>query len=172
MNKPLSQCPYCKGCVISLVDSFEVVFNPDTQDQAPCEHLIWANGGCSQLERTRHGTSRVIGSTIIEWHHPGLAASGSSESLLPYMEMLVQLGKGWEFAPADLYEIQGISEQGSALDIQGKEYAAWEAAGWVVFAQRPGEFLTAILECLEKQSGIWKEAASQSMGVSLFDRLY
>jgi hypothetical protein len=161
MSKQLSQCPYCTGCVISLNDRFEVVFNPDTLAQAPCVHLIWAHGGCSQWERTAQGTSRVIGSTTIHWCHPDLAASVSSESLFPYMGMLAESGKGWEFAPAELFEIQGISEEGKALDPQGKEFTAWEADGWAVFACSPKHFLAAIHECQANQSGVWQKAAEQ-----------
>jgi hypothetical protein len=76
---------------------------------------------------------------------------------------LAQSGTGWEYAPAELIEIQGITEDGKAVDPQGKEYTAWEADGWVVFACPPGAFLSAILECQAKQSGIWKEAAGQQI---------
>jgi hypothetical protein len=103
----------------------------------------------------------VIGSTTIHWYHPELAASDSSESLLPYMEMLAQSGKGWEFAPAELFEIQGISEEGKVVDPQGNEFIAWEADGWVVFACPPRPFLAAIHECQAKQSGVWQKAAGQ-----------
>jgi len=161
MSKQLAQCPYCAGCAISLNDRFEVVFNPDRLDHTPCLHLICAHGGCSQWERTPQGMSRVIGSTTIHWYHPDLAASDFSESLFPYMEMLAESGKGWEFAPAELFEIQAISEEGKALDPQGKEFTGWEADGWVVFACPPRPFLAAIRECQAKQSGIWQKAAGQ-----------
>lgn len=157
MIRQLARCPYCNGCEITLNDSFEVVFNPDSHDRAPCEHLIWANGGCSQWERMLHGVSRVIGSTAIYWSHPCLNASGPSESLVPYMEMLVQSGKGWEFAPLEPFQIQNINEEGTT----------WEADGWAVFARRPGDFLAAIIECRETQDGVWKDAAGQQTKVSV-----
>jgi hypothetical protein len=77
------------------------------------------------------------------------------------MEMLAESGKGWEFAPAELFEIQGISGDGKAVDPQGQEFTAWEADGWAVFACLPRQFLAAILECQAKQSGVWTEAAGQ-----------
>jgi hypothetical protein len=167
MITKLARCPYCTACEITLNDSFEVVFNPDTPDQTPCPHLIWATGGCSRWEPVIYGAARIIGSTAIHWRHPDLNANGSLDSLVPYMELLVQAGPGRDFAPDEPFHIQGISEEGMALDLQGKEYPAWEADGWAVFASRPRQFLAAIVECQEKQSGLWKEAAGQQVRVSL-----
>lgn len=165
MNRQLAQCPYCQECAISLNDSFRVVINLDTPDQAPCEHLIWANGGCSQWEPMIYGTSRIIGSTAIHWRHPELDTA--CESFSSYMEMLVRGETGWESPPAESYQIQGISEEAMALDLQGREYPAWEADGWAVFASRPREFLAAIVACREKQSGVWKDAVGQQARVSV-----
>src|SRR5204863_10221226 len=100
MNRQLAHCPYCDDCVISLNDSFEVVFNPDTPGHAPCEHLIWAHGGCSQWQPIIFGPARIVGSTAIHWRHPDLDASGSSESWAPYMDMVVRRETGGKSPPA------------------------------------------------------------------------
>jgi hypothetical protein len=159
MSTKLARCPYCPACDIILNDSLEVVFNPDTPEQVPCPHLIWATGGCSQWEPIVYGTPRIIGSTAIHWRHPDLSTDDCSEGLVGYMAILVQAGLGWEFAPDEPFQIQAISEEGMAEDLQGKKYTAWEADGWAMFAPQPREFLAALRACREKQSGVWKEAA-------------
>lgn len=167
MSKQLARCPYCDECSISLNDRFEIVFNPDNGDQAPCEHLIWAAGECSQWEPIVYSTSRIIGTTVIHWNHPGLSTIGPCNSFVPYLVMLVQSGPGWEFAPAEPFFIQGICEEGMGLDLRDKEYSVWEADGWAIFARRPWEFLADIVQCRDKQSATCQEDAGHQAEVSL-----
>lgn len=167
MMKRLTHCPYCNDSIISLNESFEVVFNADMPYRAPCDHLIVANGGCSQWEHRPHGTSRVIGSTVICWKHPALQTNEPACPLLAYLERLAQAGKGWEFAPAEAFEVQVINEDGSILGPLVQQDTGWEADGWAIYAREPAAFLTAIATRQEKESATWHDMADPQATVSM-----
>jgi hypothetical protein len=151
MNRQLSQCPYCQACEIALDDEPRIVFNPDAASHVPCGHLVWVDGRYSQWERTKYGTSRVIGSTEFRWDHPGLGGTEDNAPLTDYLRELADSGRDWPFAPSATFEVRQISADQKATDRKGKEYTVWDVDGWAIFAQNAPAFGAQVPDCLRKQ---------------------
>jgi hypothetical protein len=151
MIRRLAQCPYCHDCEIALDDHPQLVFNPQSERQAPCPHLAWVDGRYSQWEHTPHGADREIGSLEFRWDPAEPGAAGRTERLLPYLRELLRQGPGWAFAPAEPFAVQTVNAEEKGADAQGRTYPVWDVDGWAVFAANPAAFWAALPACQEGQ---------------------
>jgi hypothetical protein len=140
----LAQCPYCNQCEVALDDHPQLIFNPESDQHAPCPHLAWVDGRYSQWEETPQGTNRMIGSVEFRWDFSQPDAEQFTNSLLPYLHELVERGPNWAFAPAEPFVIGRLSAEEKAKDSRGKVFTLWDVDGWAIFAANPTAFWTAL----------------------------
>jgi hypothetical protein len=150
MIRQLAQCPYCNGCEVALDDRPALVFNQETESQAPCAHLAWVEGRYEEWEQGPHGVPRVIGSTEFRWDPPEPGAAERTENLLPYLRELVNNGTSWPFAPGQPFAVAVLTADKKGIDARGHTYTLWEVDGWAVFARDPAAFWAALPACQER----------------------
>ncbi len=150
MIRQLAQCPYCNSCEIGLNDHPDLVFNPESDRQAPCPHLAWVDGRYSQWDRTPHG-SRVIGSTELRWAPDEAGPEERTQQLLPYLHELLEVGPPWPYAPAEPFVLRRLNAEEQATGPDGKTYMLWDVDGGAVFAASPAAFWGAFPACQERQ---------------------
>jgi hypothetical protein len=150
MIRQLAQCPYCHTCEIALDDDQQAVFNPGTDSTAPCAHLLWMLGRYVAWDHGPTGVPRVAWSMEFRWDHPNLAAADFEGHLREYLAELANSGKGWEFAPAERFDVVALSADEKAVDPRGKPYLRWEVDGTGLFAAAPAAFLAALPGCQER----------------------
>lgn len=150
MIRNLAQCPYCKNCEIALDDKPALVFNPGAAGH-PCAHLAWVDCRYSQRELSPQGTTRVIGSTDLQWGAPATFDAERLEALTPYLKELARQGATWAFAPNVPLAQEALSHEEKATGARGKSYTAVEVDGTAVFAQEPAAFWAAVPVCQQRQ---------------------
>ncbi len=150
MIRQLAQCPYCNGCEIGLDDHPDLVFNPESDPQTPCQHLALVDGRYSQWDRTEYG-SRVIGSTEFRWAPDEPGAEERTHQLLPYLRELLEVGPDWPYAPAEPFVVRALNAEEKATGPKGKTYTVWDVDGSAIFAANPAAFWAALPACQERQ---------------------
>lgn len=143
----LTNCPYCKSCEVGL-DELQLIFNPESETQAPCEHLVWLDGRYSDWGISRHGVDHVIASSELHWEHPILSETEIDSDIAreEYFAELTQHGMEWDFAPSVPFTLVQIWDENKTTDSKGKEHADWDVDGWAIFAEDPKACVEAITQ--------------------------
>jgi hypothetical protein len=127
----------------------ELVFNGG-QSPTPCPHLAWVDARYEQWEHPAHGVGHVIGSIDLNWNPFGPEGEERLQSLLPYLNELVEHGPGWDFSPPEPFVQQLIDTEETASDASGRTWTPWEVDGWALFAANPAAFWAALPACQQR----------------------